>query len=157
MARRDARNRRINRQEMAIVTSIRRKAHYGWAIFGLSFTNLTVEGGIKNSEAVFFVALQKSFQSSALATSAVFSASGLVGAFAAPFLGRFLDRTGPRVMFPLAGLLILVGWLTSSLATDLWQLFILYSLIEAIGQTSISSFANTAVLAPWFPQTRGRM
>ncbi len=142
---------------MAIVTTIKRKAHYGWAIFGLSFTNLTVEGGIKNSEAVFFVALRESFQSSALATSAVFSASGLVGAFAAPFLGRFLDRTGPRVMFPLAGLLILVGWLASSLATDLWQLFILYSLIEAIGQTSISSFAKTAVLAPWFPQTRGRV
>ena len=142
---------------MAIVTSIKRKAHYGWTIFALSFTNLTVEGGIKNSEPVFFVALRESFQSSALATSAVFSASGLVGAFAAPFLGRFLDRTGPRVMFPLAGLLILVGWLASSLATDLWQLFILYSLIAAIGQTSISSFANTAVLAPWFPQTRGRV
>jgi len=142
---------------MAIATSIKRKAHYGWAIFGLSFTNLTVEGGIKNSEAVFFVALRESFHSSALATSAVFSASGMVGAFAAPFLGRFLDRAGPRVMFPLAGLLILVGWLASSLATDLWQLFILYSVIEAIGQTSISSFANTAVLAPWFPQTRGRV
>ena len=148
---------RIYRQDMAIVTSIKRKAHYGWAIFGRSFTNLTVEGGIKNSEAVFFFALRQNFHSSALATSAVFSASGLVGAFAAPFLGRFLDRTGPRVMFPLGGLLILVGWLASSLATDLWQLFILYSVIESIGQTSISSFANTAVLAPWFPQTRGRV
>ena len=142
---------------MEIVTSIKRKAHYGWAIFALSFTNLTVEGGIKNSEAVFFVALRESFQSSAFATSAVFSASGLVGAFSGPFLGRFLDRAGARVMFPLGGLLILIGWLASSLATDLWQLFILYSVIEAIGQTSISSFSNTAVLAPWFPQTRGRV
>ena len=141
---------------MAIVTSIKRKAHYGWAIFGLSFTNLTVEGGIKNSEAVFFVVLRDSFQSSAAATSALFSASGLVGAIAGPFLGRFLDRAGARVMFPLAGLLILVGWLASSLATDLWQLFILYSVVAAIGQISISSFSNTAVLAPWFPQTRGR-
>ena len=141
----------------SFVTSVRRKAHYGWAIFGLSFSNLTVEGGIKNSEAVFFVALRESFHSSALATSAVFSASGLVGAFAAPFLGRFLDRTGPRVMFPLAGILILIGWVSSSLVTDLWQLFILYSVIQAIGQTSISSFANTAVLVPWFPQTRGRV
>ena len=142
---------------MAIVTSITRKAHYGWAIFGLSFNNLTVEGGIKNSEPFFLVALLDRFHSTVFATSAVFSASGLVGAFAAPFLGRFLDRVGPRVMFPLAGVLILVGWLASSLATDLWQLFILYSVIAAIGQTSISSFANTAVLAPWFPETRGRV
>ena len=142
---------------MAIVAFIKRKAHYGWAIFGPSFTNLTVEGGIKNSEAVFFVALRDSFQSSAAVTSALFSACGLVGAFAGPFLGRFLDRAGPRVLFPLGGLLILVGLLASSLATDLWQLFILYSVIESIGQTSISSFTNTAVLAPWFPQTRGRV
>ena len=63
----------------------------------------------------------------------------------------------PGAWVPLAGLLILVGWLASSLATDLWQLFILYSVIAAIGQTSISSFANTAVVAPWFTQTRGRV
>ena len=142
---------------MRPILAIRKKAHYGWAIFGLSFINLTVEGGIKNSEPVFFVALLDTFGAGAAATAALFSVAGLVGAFSAPFLGRFLDNAGPRVMFSLAGFVILSGWLASSLATDLWQLFILYSVIEAIGQTSISSFSNTAVLAPWFPNTTGRI
>lgn len=109
--------------------TIKRKLHYGWAIFGLSFTNLTVEGGAKNSEAVFFVALRDHFNSSATATAAVFSAAGLFGAMAAPFLGRLLDRMGPRFLFPLAGVLILVGWLSSGFATHLWQLFIFSALL----------------------------
>ena len=141
---------------MNIVGKMKRKAHYGWAIFGLTFTNLTVEGGIKNSEAVFFVALRDHFVGGATATAAIFSVAGLVGGFSAPFLGRFLDVVGPRIMFPLAGLFLLIGWIASSFVTDLWQLFLLYSVIEAIGQTSISSFSNTAVLAPWFPETTGR-
>ena len=86
----------------------------------------------------------------AAATAAIFSVAGLVGGFSAPFLGRFLDVVGPRIMFPLAGLFLLIGWIASSFVTDLWQLFLLYSVIEAIGQTSISSFSNTAVLAPCF-------
>ena len=141
---------------MKLLSKIKCKAHYGWAIFGLTFTNLTVEGGIKNSEAVFFVALRDYFSGGAAITAAIFSVAGLVGAFSSPFLGRFLDRAGPRVMFPLAGLFLLIGWIASSFVTDLWQLFLLYSVIEAIGQTSISSFSNTAVLAPWFPETTGR-
>ena len=58
---------------------------------------------------------------------------------------------------PLAGLFILFGWAASSYATDLWQMFILYGIFAGIGHTAISSFSMTATLAPWFPQTRGRM
>ena len=50
-----------------------------------------------------------------------------------------------------------MGWLASSYATDLWQLFIFYGIFAGIGQTAISSFSMTATLAPWFPQSRGRI
>lgn len=135
----------------------RSRLHYGWAIFVLSLGNLTVEGGTKNSEAVYFNALLVHFQRSATYTAAVFSAAGLVGAVAAPFLGVLLDRWGARVLFPLAGFCILFGWFASSFATDLWQLFFFYSIFAGIGQTAISSFSMTATLAPWFPNSRGRM
>jgi MFS family permease len=142
---------------MAVLASVKRRLHYGWAIFGLTFANLTVEGGSKNTQAVFLVALQSSFMSSATATSEIFSVGGLVGAFSTPILGRLLDRTGPRFLFPVAGALILAGWLASGFATELWQLFIFYSVIANLGQTALSSFSATANLAPWFPRTRGGM
>ena len=124
-------------------------------VFALTFSNLTVEGGSKNVQSVFLVAFRDHFRSSVALTSAVFSASGLFGAFAAPFLGIFLDRFGPRVMFPIAGCFILVGWLASSFVSDIWQLFIFYSVVATVGQVGISSFSATATLAPWFPRSRG--
>ena len=133
------------------------RLHYGWVIFVLSLGNMTVEGGTKNSEAVYFNALKDHFGRSAAYTSAVFALAGLIGAIAAPLLGILLDRWGARVLFPLAGLCILFGWLAASFATDLWQMFLFYSIFAGIGHTAISSFSMTATLAPWFPATRGRM
>ena len=140
-----------------MIKAARSRLHYGWVVFVLSLGNLTVEGGTKNSEAVYFHALREAFGRSATYTSAVFATAGLVGALSAPFLGILLDRWGARVLFPLAGLMILIAWIGSSFATDLWQMFIFYGIFAGIGHTAISSFSMTATLAPWFPRTRGRM
>ena len=131
--------------------------HYGWVILCLIFGNLFVEGGVRNTQPVFLPALRRHFGGSAAMTSAVFSASGIVSAFAAPILGRFLDRIGPRYMFPIAGTVILFGWWASSFAGQTWQLFVFYSLIATVGHTAIGSFSGTAVLAPWFPKSKGVM
>ena len=140
-----------------MLNAARARLHYGWVIFVLSLGNLTVEGGTKNSEAVYFNALREAFGRSATYTSAVFSLAGLIGAITAPLLGIMLDRWGARVLFPLAGLLILFGWVAASFTTDIWQMFIFYSVFAGIGHTAISSFSMTATVAPWFPRTRGRM
>ena len=138
-----------------MLTAVKRRLHYGWVIFLLSFSNLTVEGGSKNVQSVFLVALRDHFHTRVAWTAAVFSLSGLIGAVIAPLLGIILDRFGPRVLFPIAGCFILVGWLASSMADNLLQLFIFYSVIATIGQVGISSFSATATLAPWFPRSRG--
>jgi nitrate/nitrite transporter NarK len=64
--------------------------HYGWVIFSLSVTNLLVEGGIKNTVPVVYVALRGSFHWSAAATAGIFSLGGLTGALCAPLLGGWL-------------------------------------------------------------------
>ena len=50
---------------------------------------------------------------------------------------------------------VVLGWLASSFANDIWQLFIFYSVIATLGQVGISSFSATATLAPWFPRSKG--
>ena len=134
-----------------------KKLDYGWVILGLIFGNLFVEGGVRNTQPVLLPALRQSFGGSAAMTSAVFSLSGIVGGFAAPIIGKILDRIGPRYMFPIAGTVILIGWWGSSLASHTWQIFIFYSFIATIGHTAIGSFSGTAVLAPWFPKSKGVM
>ena len=134
-----------------------RKRHYGWVIFGLSFANLLAEGGFKNTVPVIYVALRDSFRWSAAATAGIFSIGGLTGALCAPLLGHLLDRIGPRYLFPLGGLLILTGYLCSSYITELWQLYLFYSVLATLGENMISSFTTAATLSPWFPRNRGRM
>ena len=137
--------------------STKPKRNYGWVILGLSFGNLIVEGGVTRSQPVFFPALRRGFGGSAAMTAAIFSASGFFGGSAAPILGKILDIIGPKYMFPLAGIVILVGWWASSMVSHMWQLFIFYSLISALGHISIGSLSTTAVLAPWFPKSKGVM
>jgi MFS family permease len=132
------------------------RSHYGWAIFGLTFANLSVEGGIKNTSPVLFIALRDGFGQSATATAAIFSVGGVAGAMWAPLVGRLLDQLGPRYLFPLAGAAILVTWWASSFATSLWHLLIMFSILAPLGEVAVSSFTATANLAPWFPRSRGR-
>ncbi len=138
------------------VRTIKAKAHYGWAIFGLTFANLTVEGGIKNTAPVLFLALREAFGYSAAATAAIFSVGGVAGAMWAPVVGRLLDRVGPRHLFALGGVVILATWWATSFATSLWQLFILFGMLAPLGEVCVTSFTATANLAPWFPKSRGR-
>ena len=132
------------------------RRHYGWVIFCLVFCNMIVEGGMRNSAPVTFLALRNGFGRSAGATAAIFSTVGLTSIIFSPLLGGLLDRLGARILFPLGGLLILLGYLLSSVATDFWQLFIFYGVLAALGETIVSSFTATATLAPWFPRSRGR-
>jgi len=41
------------------------------------------------------------------------------------------------------------------MVSDMWQLFIFYSIVATLGYTTIGSFSATAVLAPWFPRSKG--
>jgi MFS family permease len=133
-----------------------RKSHYGWVIFCLAFANLTTEGAIKNTAPVLFLAFRESFNRSAAATAGIFSTAGLTGTLLAPLLGGTLDRLGPRYLFVLGGVVLLIGYLASSLVTEFWQLFIFYGVVITIGENAVSSFTATANLAPWFPRNRGR-
>jgi MFS family permease len=135
--------------------STSKKPNYGWVVLGLIFGNLVVEGGIRNSAPVFLPALRSSFGGSSALTAAVFSMSGVVGGFIAPVLGRILDKIGPRYLFPIAGVIILFGFMASSMVSNIWQLFIFYSVLATLGHTTIGAFSATAVLAPWFPSNKG--
>jgi OFA family oxalate/formate antiporter-like MFS transporter len=68
-------------------------------------------------------------------------------------VGWYRDRHGPRKLTFLAGLLAGGGYLGLSVATEVWQLYLLYSL-GAVGVGIVYTVAvNTAL--KWFPDRRG--
>jgi OFA family oxalate/formate antiporter-like MFS transporter len=68
-------------------------------------------------------------------------------------VGWWRDRRGPRRLTLIAGILAGGGYLGLAYATEIWQLYILYSL-GAIGVGIVYTVAvNTAI--KWFPDRRG--
>ena len=68
-------------------------------------------------------------------------------------VGWWRDRYGPRRLTLLAGVLAGGGYVGLSVATELWQLYLLYS-VGAIGVGIVYTVAvNTAL--KWFPDRRG--
>jgi predicted MFS family arabinose efflux permease len=139
------------------VNIFRRKPGYRWVMFGLSFSNMMAEGGITDVVPVIYLAVRNAFHWSATATSGIFSVAGLTGAITAPLAGRLLDHLDPRYVFLVGGLLIATGFVTSSFASELWHLMLLYGVVLTMGETIVSGFAIHALLVPWFPRARGRV
>ncbi|WP_276281439.1 OFA family MFS transporter [Halorussus caseinilyticus] len=68
-------------------------------------------------------------------------------------VGWYRDRHGPRGLTLLAGVLAGGGYLGLAYATELWQLYVLYS-VGAVGVGIVYTVAvNTAL--KWFPDRRG--
>jgi OFA family oxalate/formate antiporter-like MFS transporter len=70
-----------------------------------------------------------------------------------PFVGRFMDRLGPRIFMSVAAVMCLIGWAGMGQAHTLTQLYVLYS-VAGIGGALVYC-GSTIVGLKWFPDKLG--
>jgi len=128
---------------------------YGWTIVAVSFITLGIAFGIWYSFSVFFVAIQKEFGSTRAATAGVFSVFMVVQSGAAILIGFLLDRFGPRKVLPIGSALIVIGLMASSRINSIWQLYLFYGVVTAVGICSIGYPSHSIFLPNWFVKKRG--
>lgn len=128
---------------------------YGWTIVGVSFVTLAISFGIWYSFSVFFVAILSEFGWSRAATAGVFSMFMVVHSGLAIVIGSLLDRFGPRKLIPFGSILVAMGLLASSRIEALWQLYLFYGVVTAIGICSIGYISHSILLPNWFLKKRG--
>lgn len=134
--------------------SIKDRIFYGWVIVAASLVAATTLMGIRLSFGVFFKSLESEFELTRAATSSVFSVYMVLSAVFAILSGWALDRYGPRLVFFLMGLLTGLSLLLTSQTDSLWQLFLSYSLLLAIGTAGVYTVVISAV-SKWFDKKRG--
>jgi MFS family permease len=110
--------------------------------------------GIHLSFGVFFESIESAFNLDRAETSAVSSVNMLLAGVCAFLAGWALDRYGPRNVVLLMGLFIGLSLLLTSQTNSLWQLFITYSLLLAMGTGAIYVVPMSAV-SRWFDKKRG--
>ena len=78
----------------------------------------------------------------------------LYGAFM-PVVGRLVDRFGSRLVVTI-GALVLAGSLAATgQATTLWELYLFYGILAAVGFAATGHVVASAILVRWFVRRRG--
>jgi MFS family permease len=131
-----------------------RKFFYGYIILTLCCINMVVMRGVNGSFSVYYLALLENFGWSHSDGASIASVNFLVYALAAPFVGFAFDHFGPRLLMPLGGALVGVGLLLSGFGNSLWNLYLSYGLITALGQGALGFVGHNALISFWFIRRR---
>jgi MFS family permease len=110
--------------------------------------------GVHFSFGVFFKSIEAEFDLTRTATSAILSANLLLAGFMSFGFGWALDRYGPRRVVLLMAIFTGLSLVLTSQTNALWQLFITFSLLLAMGTGPVYVVPMSAV-ARWFDRKRG--
>jgi MFS family permease len=127
---------------------------YGWTVVTAAGLVLFMAYGTQYAFGVFFAALVEEFGWSRASLSGVFSLyAGVYSGFAL-VAGRLTDRWGPRAVIAIGGALLGVALAAMSGVGALWQPYVLYGTIGALGMSTAYVPCN-ATVAKWFTRRRG--
>jgi MFS family permease len=129
--------------------------HYAWVVVLVTFATLLVSTSVRAAPGVLIKPLEVEFGWDRAAISLAVGLGFIVNGLGAPLGGGLIDRFGPR-RIALAG----VGMLALSLApmpfmTELWQLHLLWGVVNSIGAGAVTGVLGAAVALRWFRRHRG--
>jgi MFS transporter, OFA family, oxalate/formate antiporter len=75
------------------------------------------------------------------------------GTWTMPFLASFIDKTGPRILMAMSGVLCAIGWGSLGYADSLTSFYALYA-VAGIGVACVYA-CGVATAVKWFPDRRG--
>ncbi|HEY7205637.1 MAG TPA: MFS transporter [Methylomirabilota bacterium] len=133
---------------------IRPRLFYGWIVVATAFLVLFMAYGTQYAFGVFLAALGEEFGWSRASLSGVFSLYAFVYSVFALGAGRLTDRWGPRAVISIGGALLGIGLMLMSQVTALWQPYLLYGTVAALGMSTAYVPCN-ATVAKWFTRRRG--
>ena len=133
-----------------------KKIYYGWlalaAISGINFANAVTSIGMLT---VFVLPMSDEFGWNRTQISGATSVGAILGALAAPVMGRISDRVGTRVILAAGGILIVAAMVYLSLMQTLLGFYFAFGIARLSDQGFVQSVSPPAV-ARWFFRYRGR-
>ena len=133
----------------------RSPVYYGWIILfagtlGLALTTPGQTVGVS----VFLDKIIADLDLSRGQVSLMYTLGTLAASFALPFVGRFIDRRGPRLAVAIIAALFALACVWMGFVSNLVTLFFGFLLIRGLGQGSLS-LVSLYVVNVWFVRRRG--
>lgn len=135
----------------------RRRFFYGWRIVAVAFlTHCITTGIVFYSFGVFLNSLSEQFAWTRAEVSFGFSLVAMCGAFYSPFVGRAVDRFGPRPTQLIGAGAMALGFLLLQGMNSLAEFYVLMGVVVAFGSTLLGPLPSNTAVANWFVRQRGR-
>jgi MFS family permease len=134
--------------------STQHPSKYGWVVVAACSLMVFVTYGLTYSYSVFFKPLAEYFQWDRANVSLIYSLAVIIRGAAAIGTGWLADKYGARKLMVFCGVMIGAGYISSSYVTNLWQFFLTYAVVEAIGVSGIFGIGS-AIASRWFTKNRG--
>jgi len=128
--------------------------YYGWVIFAVTFFIYMFMYGLRYSLGVFFEPMRNEFGWTNAQTASGVTIFFWVYAVSAPLVGQLARRIGVRKTVLMGGLLLGGGGIILSQVQALWQLYLAWGVIAALGAAALY-IIPTMVLSKFFHKKRG--
>ncbi len=142
---------------MRVQLNIEKKipGYYGWVIVATSFLTLGIAFGVWYSFSVLYIAIIKDFGWQRATTAGIFSLFTISHYLCAFLTGWLIDRFGPRLVIPFGALWLAISLTLLTHARNLWDFYLIYGILAAIGVSLIGFVPHATFLPRWFSKRRG--
>jgi len=127
---------------------------YGWIVVAAASVILALQWGFHESFGIFFTELYRDLVLTRTEVSGSYALFYVVSSTLGILTGRLNDKYGPRLMLMISVIVISIGCALMSVVNTLWQLYVVYGVIIAVG-ASFGWVPVIATICHWFVKKRG--
>src|SRR2546427_2435538 len=138
-----------------MVRLARRRVHYAWIVFGITFLTLLAAAGIRSTPGVLIVPLERDFGWTRAEISLAVGINLLLFGLCGPFAAALMARFGVRRIVSGALLLIATGVGLTTVMRAPWQMDLLWGVVVGAGTGSMAGVLAATVANRWFVARRG--
>ena len=126
------------------------RVFYGWWVTLAFAAMVFLSTGVRFIVGPFLKPMVADLHLDRASFSLVVSSSLFLYGVLQPFVGRVVDRVGARVLMVSGTLLLGASLASLGLVTRLWQLYVLYGVLVAVGLATTSHVVAAGVISRWF-------
>ncbi len=128
---------------------------YGWVIVASAFVTMGIGVNARTAFSLLFPPILDEFGWERGVTAGAFSFGFVASALFGPFLGRLMDRRGPRVVVLLGVALVAAGLALAPLVSRPWHLYLSLGVLVGGGSVCLGYTGHALFLPNWFVRRRG--
>lgn len=127
---------------------------YGWVIVAIAFVTMGIAVTARTAFSLLLPPLTAEYHWDQGLVAGAFSFGFLVSAVLGPFVGRIMDRHGPRILIEAGVVILAAGLLLAPSISKPWQLYLTLGLLVSVGVNLMSFTAQSLYLPLWFVRRR---